>query len=186
MGKLTVTQHEYSEHKKEDFIELNKYCAQKRGVDLEILSNAYFESTEQYNDISFLTDWMDERFDHKNLKILPYCKMFTDELTTKYGTKYFGLTGMYAIHAQKNIRWGYLALACLYYGIGIPIGIYQVLTPENHTFYYTYVANITNYNLLMAKEDYVKIKDNKDLMKSYVYDSYNQIKSTKKSSSKSK
>jgi hypothetical protein len=178
LRKKVTERHKYSESRKEDFIELNKFCAEKRGVELGLISNTYFESTEQYNDMSLLNDWMDERFEHHNLKIYPYCKMYTDALVTKYGTEYFGWTGMYSIRAKKD-QWGLVALSTILYGVGIIYGIVYAFTPEAHTFYYTYLVDITNYDFLMAKEDYVKMKDYNDLMKSYIYDSYNQIKTEK-------
>ncbi|NCQ11846.1 MAG: hypothetical protein GW809_06820, partial [Bacteroidetes bacterium] len=157
---------------------VNEFCAKKAGVDLNIISNTYFESTEKYNDMSLLNEWMSERFDHHNIHIYPYCKLFTDDLAKKYNTNYFGWTGMYSLRARKD-KWGFIAGAVVIYGIGIPLGIYYAVTPENHTFYYTYLVDITNYDFLMSKEDYVKMKDYDDIMKSYIYDTYNQIKTQK-------
>ncbi len=179
LRKEVTEQYVFSERRKEDFISLNEKCAEKAGVQLGMISNTYFESTDKYNDMSLLNDWMDERFGHENIHIYPYCKLYTDELIGKYGTEYFGWTGMYSLRTKKD-DWGWVAFSVLYYGIGIPIGIYYALTPENHTFYYTYLVDITNYDFLMVKEDYVKMKDHNDLMKSYIYDSYNQITSKKR------
>lgn len=181
LRKKVAQRHKYSESKNEEFIEINKLCADKGGVDLTIISNTYFETTERYNDMSLLNDWMDERFEHKNIKIYPYCRMYTDELVTKYGTSYFGWTGLYGLRNKKDKQWlYYLAAGVVTYGLTVPVAIYKGLTPENHMFYYTYLVDITNYDFLMAKEDYVQMKDYKDVMKSYVYDSYNQIKTKKK------
>ena len=179
LRKEITERHKFAENRKEDFIELNKFCAEKRGVELGLISNTYFESTEQYNDMALLNDWMDERFDHDNVKIYPYCKIYTDNLVTKYGTPYFGWTGMYSLRAKKD-QWGLVALSTVLYGVGVIYGIVYAFTPEEHTFYYTYLVDITNYDFLMTKEDYVKMKDYNDLMKSYIYDSYNQIKTQKK------
>lgn len=175
LRKKINEQYEFSESRKEDFIEINEKCAKKTDVELKTISNTYFESTEKYNDMSLLNDWMSERFDHHNVHIYPYCKLFTDDLAKKYNTNYFGWTGMYSLRARKD-KWGLIAISVAIYGIGIPMGIYYAVTPENHTFYYTYLVDITNYDFLMAKEDYVKMKDYDDLMKSYIYDTYNQIK----------
>ena len=178
LRKKISEQYVFSESRKEDFISVNEFCAKKADVELNIISNTYFESTEKYNDMSLLNDWMSERFDHHNVHIYPYCKLFTDDLAKKYNTNYFGWTGMYSLRARKN-KWGLIAGAVAIYGIGIPLGIYYAVTPENHTFYYTYLVDITNYDFLMSKEDYVKMKDYDDIMKSYIYDTYNQIKTQK-------
>jgi hypothetical protein len=179
LRKKETERYKFAESRKQDFIDLNNKCANKRGIGLSLISNTYFNSTEQYNDMSLLNDWMDERFEHENVKILPFGKIFTNELITKYGTKYFGWTGMYSMRARKD-KWGVIALSTLLYGAGVIWGIGYALTPEEHTFYYTYLVDITNYDFLMAKEDYVKMKGNNDVMKSYIYDSYHQIKTTKK------
>ncbi|MBW6484413.1 MAG: M48 family metallopeptidase [Vicingaceae bacterium] len=178
LRKRISEQYVFSESRKEDFISVNEFCAKKADVELKIISNTYFESTEKYNDMGLLNEWMGERFDHHNVHIYPYCKLFTDDLAKKYNTNYFGWTGMYSLRARKN-NWGVIAASVALYGIGIPIGIYYAVTPENHTFYYTYLVDITNYDFLMSKEDYVKMKDYDDIMKSYIYDTYNQIKTQK-------
>lgn len=175
LRKDIAERHIYSESRKQDFVKINQFCAEKRGVDLSMISNTYFDNTDTYNDMSLLNDWMDERFSHENIKIYPYCKSFTGDLVKKYGTQYFAWSGIYALRTKKT-GWGYIALSTIYYGIGIPWGIYYALTPENHTYYYTYLVNINNYDFLMSKEEYVKMKDHNDLMKSYIYDTYNQVK----------
>jgi hypothetical protein len=179
LRKKNTERHKAAESRKNDFIELNRECADKRDIDLSIISNSFFETTEQYNDMSLLNDWMDERFDHKNVEIFPYCKMYTDNLVTKHDTKYFGWTGMYSLRARKD-KWGVIAVTTLLYGVGAIWGVFYAFTPEEHTFYYTYLVDITNYDFLMSKEDYVKMKDHNDLMKSYIYDSYHQIKTPQK------
>lgn len=179
LRKDIAERHTYSESRKEDFVKLNQYCADKRGVELSLISNTFFENTDTYNDMSLLNEWMDERFIHENIKIYPYCSSFTGDLITKYGTEYFAWSGIYALRTKKT-GWGWIALSTLYYGIGVPMGIYYAFTPENHTYYYTYLVNINNYDFLMSKEEYVKMKDHNDLMKSYIYDTYNQVKTQPK------
>ncbi|MFB0924557.1 MAG: hypothetical protein QMB65_04635, partial [Vicingaceae bacterium] len=98
---------------------------------------------------------------------------------TKHDTTYFGWTGMYSLRARKD-KWGVIAVTTLLYGVGAIWGVFYAFTPEEHTFYYTYLVDITNYDFLMSKEDYVKMKDHNDLMKSYIYDSYHQIKTPQK------
>ncbi|NQX97669.1 MAG: M48 family metalloprotease [Flavobacteriales bacterium] len=183
LRKEIAAKHVYSESRKEDFVKLNQYCADKKGVDLSLISNTYFEDTDTYNDMSLLNDWMDERFAHENIKIYPYCTSFTEDLVKKYGTEYFAWSGIYALRTKKT-GWGWIAASLLYYGVGVPIGIYYAFTPENHTYYYTYLVNISNYDFLMSKEEYVKMKDHNDLMKSYIYDTYNQVKTKPKNKKK--
>jgi hypothetical protein len=184
LRKKVNERYEFSESRKEDFIGLNKKCAKIRGVDLQLISNTYFNSTDQYNDMSCLNDWMDERWGHENVKIYPYCKMYTDDLIEKYGTSYFGWTGMYSMRAKKEgmgfTIYGSIVYSVMTYGLAVPYIVYNLTKPENHTFYYTYLTDISNYDFLMSKEDYVKVKDHNDLIKSYMYDTYNQIKSKKK------
>jgi len=185
LRKKVKERYGFSESRKEDFIGLNKYCAEKRGIDVDIISNTHFNSTDQYNDMSLLNDWMDERWNHKNVKIYPYCKIITDVLIEKYGTSYFGWTGMYSLRAKKEgmgmTIYASIAYSVLSYGLAAPYIAYNLAKPENHTFYYTYLTDISNYDFLMSKEDYIEMKDHNDLIKSYIYDTYNQINSKKKS-----
>lgn len=96
----------YADSKEEQFIKSNKQIAKTKKVDLKIINNKEFSSTDEYNDLGLLNDWMGERYGHFNLEIYPYCSMFTEDIINKYGTKYFAWSGMYSFHVgKKGLGW---------------------------------------------------------------------------------
>lgn len=176
----------YSDNKEEDFINLNKTIAQRKKVDLNLIDNRFFNSTEEYNNMSLLNNWMEERYSHLNLKIYPYCSMYTDELIEKYGTKYFSWTGVYSFFVgKKGLGWAlsgaYLSgltfgvmagsnFIAMGIGAAIPI-VYYIVNPSKRSFYYNYLFDISNYNALLVNEKFKKGVP----MNMYIGDSFNQI-----------
>ncbi len=178
----------YGEKKEEEFISLNKSIAKKKNVALKIISNQQYNSTEEFNDMSLLNFWMEERYGHFNMKIYPYCGMYTEELVSKYGTKYFTWSGIYSFQVgKKGLGWsllgsyvfgvaaGAVSLAALPVGAAIPLGLY-FSGSSKRSFYYTYLFDISNYNALLINENYKKAVP----MNLYISDSFNQISMKKR------
>lgn len=175
----------YSDNKEENFIKLNQTIAERKKVDLNVIDNRFFNSTEEYNNMSLLNNWMEERYSHLNLKIYPYCSMYTDDLIDKYGTQYFSWSGVYSFFVgKKGLGWalsgaylsgatfGALSGSFVAMGIGaaIPI-IYYIANPSKRSFYYNYLFDISNYNALLVNEKFKKGVP----MNMYIGDSFNQI-----------
>ncbi|UPT66817.1 MAG: hypothetical protein M0D57_20690 [Sphingobacteriales bacterium JAD_PAG50586_3] len=57
-------------------------------LDVDILDKQEFNagSVDDYNDMCVLIDWMDERIDHKRLKMLPTDHLRIEEISKKHGT----------------------------------------------------------------------------------------------------
>ena len=169
----------HGEERKDIFIELNEFCANKRQIDLELLSTVTFENSEKYSNISLLNDWVEERFGHGETDIYPFLSLYSDDLEKKYGTNYYMWSGLYTLRMKKyagNYFLFFLGSAL----VGIPASIYYALSDSQHTFYYTYLFDIENGDALMIKNEYFKSKDRKDFMKAYIYDTYNQVKQNNK------
>lgn len=178
----------YSDVREQQFINSNKQIAKSKNVDLKVINYREFGSTDEYNDLGLLNDWMEERYGHFNLEVYPYCSMFTDDLIDKYGTKYFAWSGIYSFHVgKKGLGWaitgsyfggmafGAASLTLLPVGAAIPIILY-IANSSNRSFYYTYLFDISNYKAHLINESFKSGIP----MPAYVSDTFRQISSKPK------
>jgi hypothetical protein len=147
-------------------------------LDVEILDKQEFNagSVDDYNDMGVLIDWMDERIDHKKLKMLPTDYGRIEDITKKHGTDYLGITGTINFVAKKP----YKGLAVLI-SVVMPIYTWPFTIPylikKNTT---TYVYNIV-FNLKTGQPEMVNIGsapygDKNDIVNSFIYDHLLQMK----------
>ncbi|MCB0402083.1 MAG: M48 family metallopeptidase [Flavobacteriales bacterium] len=169
----------HGEDRRDVFIDLNEYCAQKSKLDLEMLSTSNFENSEKYSNVSLLNDWVEERFSHGGMAIYPYLSSFSPTLEARYGTKYYMWSGIYTLRTKKHAGNYFLFLLGSAY-VFVPASIYYALSDSQHTFYYSFLFDVSNGDAHMIKNEYFKSKDRQDYMKSYIYDTYHQIKQKKK------
>tara|TARA_R110000782_G_scaffold270486_1_gene372049 strand:+ start:116387 stop:118582 length:2196 start_codon:yes stop_codon:yes gene_type:complete len=173
----------YADVREKQFINSNKQIAKSKNVNLEVINYREFRSTDEYNDLGLLSDWMEERYGHFNLEVYPYCSMFTDDLIDKYGTKYFAWSGIYSFHVgKKGLGWaitgsyfggmafGAASLTLLPLGAAIPIILY-IANSSNRSFYYTYLFDISNYKAHLINESFKSGIP----MTGYVSDTFRQI-----------
>lgn len=168
----------HGEDRKDIFIDINKYCAKKRNLDLTILSNVTYENSDKYSNVSLLNDWVEERFSHGGVNIYPFLSLYSDNLKGDYGTNYFMWSGIYTLRAKKPFGNYFLFLLGSVY-VFVPASIYYTLSDSQHTYYYSFLFDVENGDALMLKNEYFKSKDRQDYMKGYVYDTFNQIKQKK-------
>jgi hypothetical protein len=173
----------YADSKEEQFIESNKQIAKSKNVDLKVINYREFESTDEFNDLGLLNDWMEERYGHFNLEVYPYCSMFTDDLIDKYGTKYFAWTGMYSFHVgKKGLGWAiyggamngvmFAVFSFQLWPVGVAVPFFIYLTNNSkRSFYYTYLFDISNYKAHLINETFKSGVP----MNGYLLDTYNQI-----------
>jgi hypothetical protein len=93
----------------------------------------------------------------------------------KYGTKYFGWTGVVNTTYPRNNKF-WVALISLYSVVGIPYGVYYMATPQNSTLIYFALFNIETGQLVMYENREVPMSDSPGILKSQYFDMFNQIK----------
>jgi hypothetical protein len=155
----------------------------KTGLDVEILDKQEFNSgsVDNYNDMGVLIDWMDERIDHKKLKMLPTDYLRVDDITKKYGTDYLTLMGtINFIEKKRGIGWAIFATIYLF-PFSLPFTIPYFINKRSHTYVYTVVFNLKTGQTEMVKIGHAPLKDRYDVMNSFIYDYLQQIKRTGKS-----
>lgn len=146
-------------------------------LNVEVLDKKQFNasSVEGYNDMGVLIDWLDERIDHKKLKILPTDYLQVDAISKKYDTEYIGLIG--AINYVEKKRGIGLAIA-----ISVMLPVYSWLftfpylfTKSTHTYVYTIVFNMRTGLTEMVNIGNASLGDKQDVVGSFLYDHLKQI-----------
>lgn len=172
-----------SEDAQKDFNKKLIEMSAKTGLDVEILDKQEFNSgsVDNYNDMGVLIDWMDERIDHKKLKMLPTDYLRVDDITKKYGTDYLTLMGtINFIEKKRGIGWAIFATIYLF-PFSLPFTIPYFINKRSHTYVYTVVFNLKTGQTEMVKIGHAPLKDRYDVMNSFIYDYLQQIKRTGKS-----
>ncbi len=172
-----------SEDAQKDFNKKLLEMSAKTGLDVEILDKQEFNSgsVDNYNDMGVLIDWMDERIDHKKLKMLPTDYLRVEDITKKYGTDYLTLMGtINFIEKKRGIGWAIFATIYLF-PFSLPFTIPYFINKRSHTYVYTVVFNLKTGQTEMVKIGHAPLKDRYDVMNSFIYDYLQQIKRTGKS-----
>lgn len=163
-----------------------KIAADKVGLDYEVLDPNSFRTTdvEKFNDFSVINDWVVERFNHED-RANPIV-VNTDEahdLVEKYGTKYFLWTGVVNVREKKEDAFTTFLITLVLYP-ALPYGIYQLVTPEYETLYYSILFNVETGEVKMFDVKTVEQKDTNDLLNAYIYDTFLQIRKKDKDKKK--
>lgn len=154
-----------------DKIELNiEILGQQKLIDSEI---------EKLNDVSLLNRWVAEKSAHGQLDIIPYSSKYTNRLVEKYGTKHFGWIGVISTKYKRSFNFKLFALSTFSI-YGIPVFIASLFTPDNYTLYYSLVVDVKNNKFLLQDYEYSDSKDNNDLIKGQLYQTFLQIKRKKR------
>jgi hypothetical protein len=149
----------------------------KTKLDVDVLSYYQFgqNDVDKFNDFSLLTEWVDERFLMEDRSNVISSTEEVNDLVEKYGTKYFGWTGVVNTTYPRNNKF-WVALISLYSVVGIPYGVYYMATPQNSTLIYFALFNIETGQLVMYENREVPMSDSPGILKSQYFDMFNQIK----------
>lgn len=175
-----------AETSQQTFTRRLKIAADKVGLAYDVIDPNTFRTTdvEKFNDFSVINDWVVERFNHED-KAHPVV-MNTDEvdnLVEKYGTKYFLWTGVVNVREKKEDAFTTFLITLVLYP-ALPYGIYQLVTPEYETLYYSILFDVETGEVKMFDVNTVEQKDTGDLLNSYIYDTLLQIKKEDKGKKK--
>lgn len=176
--KESSVRHIAAEASQQQFTQMLSDNARKVGLQYELIDPGSFTpaDVEKFNDYSVINDWVIERFNHEDRSKMMVVN--TDEakkLVEKYGTKYFMWTGVMNVREKKeNAALALIVSALLIYPL--PYGIYYAVTPDYETLYYTIMFDIETGDVKMFNVRSVDQKDTKDLLNSYIYDTFYQVR----------
>jgi Zn-dependent protease with chaperone function len=164
---------------KEEVEQLDKYekLSTKANLDLEILTSYRFkeEDVQKYNDFSLVNEWANERFMMEDRTNITSSTEEVADLVERYNTKYFAWSGVVNTTYPRSNKF-YVALLSAYTIVGIPFGIYYVVTPKKATTIYFALFNIETGKLVMYEERTLGMNDSNGVLDTHFYDIFNQIK----------
>ena len=135
----------------EKFTETINECAQLQSFEIITIDPNLFTSTqtEKLNDFSVINDWFTEKFDSNNDNVNPILNTNDiDNIIAKYGTQYVMKTGI------VNYR-------------GMRSGM--------KTYYYSFIYDIKNNDMVYKKYEAFSGKPNKDLINAKVYQTFFEL-----------
>ncbi|MBU0764265.1 MAG: M48 family metalloprotease [Bacteroidetes bacterium] len=169
-----------SEENEIRYIDRLHSIAGKTGLEIEVLDSRNFSSNDvtKFNDYSQINNWLYEEVMHEQ-GIINSSRKAADRLAKKYGTKYFAWTFVHRARDTKesDIAYFFLYSITLY---GLPVGLYYLIKPANHFYYTLYLVDIEKGEPVLEISHYLNESDNRDILNSYIYDAFYQIKTKKR------
>jgi beta-barrel assembly-enhancing protease len=131
-------------------------------------------SADLFNDLSILNAYFTETTKHDEMHYVNYMSDEIQDLTQKYGTKYFNWVGI--VCYRDHSGWAGLGTACCAILVPplFPIALYNSLRPHYNTFIYSAVLDLNNGETVSNKVTKIKFKDRLDIVNSMLYDLYFQ------------
>lgn len=145
-----------SDTKQEKFVVTVNDCAQKQNFEIVNLDPSLITSgqVDKVNDYSIMNDWFSEKFDATSNSKNPIFN--TNDINTlikKYATQYVLKTGIVNYKSKRG---------------------------RKATYYYAFVYDLVNNEMIYKKQEIFKGKDTKDLVNAKVYQTLFELKRLKK------
>lgn len=183
LRKGEKVKYEQSENALLRYYEKMTWMADKIDLDLDLLTVQTLDSSDadRFNDIAFLSNWIDSRLSQLDQEMVEMETEKLKELKEKYGTKYFCWTGV--MNFRKNNSAQMLNLC---YGVVfppyLPVAVYSMVKPHYETYYYYIAFDLDTGEPAMAVFNQFKEGDAQDYINVNIYDSLYQLKSKKRGS----
>ncbi|MFD1553818.1 hypothetical protein DNU06_09480 [Putridiphycobacter roseus] len=154
----------------------------KLDIKNKVLSNSFIKNSEveMFNDIALINSFLSEK-NACTPNVLCSKKEAILDLTNRYGTDKISLMGIYSFQFSKNMSQKIGAL--VWTGIvfpTLPIGIWYAFKPNYITYNYTFMYSLTTEQLLYANLHPFKMKGNRAVVTSSMYNDLSIIKKGKK------
>lgn len=166
----------HSESAKNKLIGQMRKSAELLKLDVEMLDISELDSNQvqQFNDIAFLNEWVDQRFVHLDVSMINQPTEKIEQLIGRYGTEYFTWTGIISYRETKPLMYFYLLYALI--PPAIPLAVYYLARPNFDTYYYCISFDIRTGEPVQVNYNNYRRRDARDLMNSSIYDSLWQMK----------
>ena len=161
------------------FDKIQKY-SNSVGLNSELLTLFTIDpdDIDQFNDIVFLTSWVDNRLGQMGEDAVALDNVKRRELINKYGTKYFSWTGVLSFRTENPFHWTYVFVGLLAYPY-LPYLLYQVIRPSFTTYYYFLTFDLETGDAVVKIYNAFAQSDANDYINANIYDSLFQLKSSR-------
>ena len=145
-------------------------------LEMEMLAKDRIDSmdAELFNDITFLNEWVDQRFRGLDINMVVTDRARLDSLIEKYGTEHFVWSGLLTYREKKPFLFYYAMYALV--PPAIPVALYYLLRPNYDSYYFCICFNLKTGEPEMVTYNNFKQNDARDMVNSNVYDSLYQLK----------
>lgn len=125
-------------------------------------------SVKEYNEMSFINEYLTERFNQSEEGILnSFCKVNIDPVMHRFNSSYLGWMGITSVQKKKPV-----ARLCVMSILPYlwPYTIYEFVTPKIHSTYYYVLFNVKSGRVVLSSTTTVRSELRNDQLNSHIYD----------------
>lgn len=153
--------------------------AHRNEVTVDFLENRALaaEDVQEFNDAAIMLLWFGDymRSEQENVPSLNFRMEETQALMQRYGTKYFGWTGLVTVTDRQEHVFGYVVMGTMLLPV-LPLFILKAVLPVKKTFFVTMIFDLETSTLVMEDYRRVRAKDKRTITRATLYDMFYQIK----------
>jgi Zn-dependent protease with chaperone function len=153
-------------------------CSKAANLDAKFIISSDIESSDEYNEFMILKSRMSECFNNEDLKPLATDKEAIDLFAKKHNTQYVATLINVALADYRDSDG--ILYGCIFsvysFGLYLPFFIYSLLTPENSNALVLAVYDVKSGEIKYGNIVYSSENDNKDLLKSELYNMLTKLK----------
>ncbi len=151
-------------------------------LDVELLNDLDLKETDlqKYNDMTFMTLWLQERVKHmeNGVKMHNLDYEYAEDLAKRYNTKYFSWMGVIGMR-QKKYGTASLIVTAVFVPYMIPYTVYYIVTPKYDSYYIQVLFDIKTGESKLVQSNYIDDKDSRTVINMSIYDSFYQMKTSR-------
>lgn len=161
-----------SEQQQAQFYRLIRRSARRLGLQLYLLDSRSLREKDpaaHFNDIARLYAWHEELLRHEDLHMI--CSNYDEvlPLIERYGTPYFANMGAFSLRANYNVAKLLVTIPTLAAPPFWPIFVYLAVQPNEASFFYTWVYDLSTHSRVMHQYKRMKMKTNETLLENNIY-----------------
>jgi len=170
----------HAESAKQELMKRIDQASEQLALEAVILETSRLDSHEvqKFNDITFLNEWVDQRFNQLDVGLVNLHQQRIDSIIARYGTEHYCWTGVINYRENKPLMYFYLLYALI--PPAIPLAVYYLVRPNYDTYYYCIVFDLKTGEPAMVNYNNYRRRDARDLINSSVYDSFWQLRQRNK------
>lgn len=162
------------EDAEEELVDILKDNAQKLDLKIDVLSAERMgaNSAETFADMAFLKSWFSDQLNNGRVDMVSVDYERAQEISKKYKTPVFMSTGV--LSGKYKRRGGILYTVVI--GWLYPTIIPKFIGPKNETFFYNFIYNLEEDEIMMYDYNSVNLSDTKATLNSNIYYQLMQVK----------
>ncbi len=166
-----------SEKNQKRFSNILRDNADASNIDYVLIDNKNLNNKEvnTFNDIAFLSEWLDERLELGTT--IPFSTLELSEreaLAEKYGTRYFMWTGNLSVK-EKDYSRGYKIAMCIGLWPAMPFVLPSIIRGGKYQIYYYLVYDIISNEMVLGDVITQNQLERSDFLNSQVYFTFHQL-----------